>query len=96
MGAPGSGAPSLAARCTPRRGGGGTAPDGARFGLLGVEHDVHGHVHVHLVHGALGQAIVTLGPLQGHLGPQVASRTGQAGGVAPGDAGTQDHGDGLH
>ena len=30
-------------------------------GLLAVKHrEVHGHVHVHVVHGALGQATIDL------------------------------------
>ena len=79
MGAPGSWVLSLAAQCTPRRGEAGTAPAGARSGFLAVEHDVHGHVHVHVVHGAQGQATVGLGPGQGCLGPQVGPGAGLCG-----------------
>ena len=72
-------------------------------GLLAIEHrEVRGHVHVHIVHGALGQATVGLGPGRGCPGPRVGAgagaggRAGLAGGGAPRGAGTRDHGDGLH
>lgn len=71
-------------------------------GLLAVEHgEVLWHVHVHVVHGALGQATVGLGPGWGCPGPRVGAwlelaAVALAGGGAPRGAGARDHGDGLH
>ena len=75
MGALGSWAQSLAARCTPQSGGAGTALMEHKLdGLLAVKHgEDRGHVHIH-VHGALGQATIDLRPGWGCPGLQIGAR----------------------